>query len=117
MTSPHKTGFWRWLKGLMLKHMHHMITCVEFENFVLSYLEGELSAKQRSVFEWHLRLCAECREYLAAYQRSLEIGEQNFAKVKSALGRIFETDLPALRKAMDEAGVPWTPGRGVPGRN
>lgn len=74
MTSPHKTKFWRWLKGLMLKHMHQMITCVEFENFVLSYLEGELSAKQRSVFEWHLRLCAECREYLAAYQRSLEIG-------------------------------------------
>lgn len=74
MTGSHKTGFWRWLRGLMLKHMHHMITCVEFEDFVESYLAGELSAKQKSVFEWHLRLCAECREYLAAYQRSLEIG-------------------------------------------
>lgn len=74
MTSPHKSGLWRWLKGFMLKHMHHMITCVEFEDFIERYLEGELSAKQRSVFEWHLRFCAECREYLAAYQRSLEIG-------------------------------------------
>jgi photosystem II stability/assembly factor-like uncharacterized protein len=49
------------------------------------------------------------------HQQSLEIAEQNFVTVKTALNRIFETDLPALRKAMDEAGVPWTPGRGVPG--
>ena len=30
-------------------------------------------------FEWHMRICRECREYLAAYKRSLEIG-------KAALG-------------------------------
>ena len=47
------------------------------------------------------------------HQRSLEIGEQKFAGVKAALDRIFDTDLPALREAMDEAGVPWTPGRGL----
>jgi len=46
---------------------------------------------------------------------SLEIGEHEFANIKTALERIFNTDLPALRKAMDDAGVPWTPGRGVPG--
>ena len=46
---------------------------------------------------------------------SLEIAEQNFAVIKTSLNRIFNTDLPALRKAMDDAGVPWTPGRGVPG--
>ncbi len=50
------------------------------------------------------------------HERSLEIGEQEFAGIKAALDRIFNTDLPALRKAMDEAGVPWTPGRGVPGK-
>ena len=49
------------------------------------------------------------------HERSLEIGEQIFADIKAALDRIFNTDMPALRKAMDEAGVPWTPGRGVPG--
>jgi hypothetical protein len=48
---------------------------------------------------------------------SLEIGEQGFASIKTALKRIFDTELPALRKAMDEAGVPWTPGRGVPGED
>ncbi len=49
------------------------------------------------------------------HERSLEIGEQLFAGIKTALDQIFNTDMPALRKALDEAGVPWTPGRGVPG--
>ena len=48
------------------------------------------------------------------HEQNLEIGEQDFASVKAALKRIFETELPALRKALDDAGVPWTPGRGVP---
>ncbi|MGB7453709.1 MAG: hypothetical protein WBM36_16420 [Lysobacterales bacterium] len=51
------------------------------------------------------------------HERSLDIAEQEFAGIKAALKRIFDTDLPALRKAMDEAGVPWTPGRGVPGKS
>jgi hypothetical protein len=52
-----------------------------------------------------------------AHQRNLEIGEQKFAAIKTALERIFGTDMPALRQAMDKAGVPWTPGRGVPEGN
>lgn len=73
MSHAHKVGVRRWLKGLFLKRVHNMITCKEFEEFVLRYLDGELSNKQQSIFEWHLRLCRECREYLAAYQRTLDI--------------------------------------------
>ena len=51
------------------------------------------------------------------HERSLKIGEQGFAGIKTALERIFDTDMPALRKALDNAGVPWTPGRGVPSPN
>ena len=65
----------RRLKGTMLRRMHGMITCREFEEFVLRYLDGELEPKQKKVFEWHLRLCRECREYPAAYKRSVEIGK------------------------------------------
>lgn len=50
-----------------------------------------------------------------SHERGLEIAEENFVDIKTALDRIYSTKLPALRKAMDEAGVPWTPGRGVPG--
>jgi anti-sigma factor RsiW len=58
----------------MLKRVHGMITCKEFEDFVLSYLDGGLPAHQRSLFEWHMRICRECREYLAAYQHALAVG-------------------------------------------
>jgi predicted anti-sigma-YlaC factor YlaD len=74
VSSQHTTGVWRWLKGLMLKRMHRMITCKEFEGFVLDYLEDDLPLAQRSVFELHMRLCRECRDYLAAYQRAQELG-------------------------------------------
>ena len=73
MTRQHKTGIFRWFKGLMLKRMHRMITCKEFEDFVLSYLDDELPKRQRSTFEWHLRICRECRDYLTAYKRTVEV--------------------------------------------
>ena len=68
-------GLMRRVKGTMLKRMHGMITCREFEEFVLGYLDGELPAKNAKIFEWHLRICRECREYLEAYKRTIEIGK------------------------------------------
>ena len=81
MTNQKKPGLLRRAKGIMLKRMHRMITCKEFEDFILRYLDDELPASQRSVFELHMRLCRECREYLAAYRRSIEVSR---AAVKSA---------------------------------
>jgi len=78
MSGTKKPGLMRRAKGAMMKHMHRMITCREFEDFVQRYLDDELSRKQRSIFELHMRLCRECREYLAAYRRSLEIGREVF---------------------------------------
>jgi photosystem II stability/assembly factor-like uncharacterized protein len=52
-----------------------------------------------------------------SHRRSLEIAEQDFAEIKSAMDRLFDEALPALRQALDDAGVPWTPGRGVPARD
>ncbi|NNK33344.1 MAG: glycosyl hydrolase [Xanthomonadales bacterium] len=46
--------------------------------------------------------------------RAMEIAEAEFASVRADLNRIHDTDLPALRRSLDEAGVPWTPGRAVP---
>ncbi len=65
----------RRLKGMMLKRMHSMITCLEFENFIQNYLDDTLPIKQRKLFEWHMRICKECRDYLAAYKRAIELGQ------------------------------------------
>mgnify|MGYP005840157889 CR=1 FL=1 len=48
------------------------------------------------------------------HRRSLEIAATEFAAVSASLEDIVAQRLPALRAALDAAGVPWTPGRGVP---
>jgi photosystem II stability/assembly factor-like uncharacterized protein len=48
------------------------------------------------------------------HARALEIATEKFSDVKSRLRKINDVELPALRKQLDESGVPWTPGRGVP---
>ena len=71
-------GLRRMIKGFMLKHGPGMITCRDFEEFVLDYLDGALPPAQRRVFEWHMKVCRECRDYLAAYQASMELGKAAF---------------------------------------
>lgn len=73
MPKQAKPGIRRWMKGQMMKRIHGMITCVEFEAFVAAYIDGELSQRQLTTFNLHLKLCRECREYLEAYRRTLEI--------------------------------------------
>jgi photosystem II stability/assembly factor-like uncharacterized protein len=43
------------------------------------------------------------------------IARRAFAELASELNELVEDDLPALERALDEAGLPWTPGRPVPG--
>ncbi|MGH1419041.1 MAG: anti-sigma factor family protein [Hyphomicrobiaceae bacterium] len=62
----------RFMKGKMMRHLPGMITCVEFEEFIVSYLEGTLPEVELKKFEWHIRFCRECREYLVAYKKAIE---------------------------------------------
>jgi len=94
-----KTGLMRKLKGTMLKNIHGMITCREFEEFVLKYLDGELPARQARIFEWHLRICRECREYLAAYKRAIEISKAALGPATGAVPEDVPEDL--IRAVLD----------------
>jgi len=93
MKAAQSPGMMRKLKGFMMKYMHGMITCREFEDFIMSYLEGSLPAKQKKRFEWHLKLCRECREYLAAYERSIELGRAVFAENEETIPGDVPEDL------------------------
>ncbi len=64
----------RRIHGMMFK-LPLMIACDEFEEFILAYLEDELPAKQKFVFEMHLKVCQECREYLRAYRASMDLAK------------------------------------------
>lgn len=76
-----KTQIERWLMKMPL-----MISCEEFETFIMQYLEGELPRLKRMVFDMHLKVCRECRDYLAAYKLS----------IASAKGAIESEKLPPV---------------------
>ena len=65
----------RRIHGVMFK-LPYMITCEAFEDFILAYLDDELTPKQRFVFEMHLKVCRDCRDYLTAYRASMVLAEQ-----------------------------------------
>ena len=56
------------------------MTCREVADFMLDYTSGELPVEVRAVFERHLERCANCREYLALYLKSVELGGRAFAE-------------------------------------
>ena len=89
----------RRLKGMMLQRMHSMITCVEFEGFLNSYLDDTLPGKQRKMFEWHLRICRECREYMAAYKRTIELSQATLGGASGAVPQDVPEDL--IRAILD----------------
>lgn len=65
----------RRLKGLVLKHVYGMVTCRQFDEFLSRCCERSLAPSERRRLSWHARLCRECRDYLAAYQRAQEVGQ------------------------------------------
>lgn len=72
----------RRIHGVMFK-LPYMITCEAFEDFILAYLEDELPPRQKFIFEMHLKLCRECREYLTAYRASIELARRGLGEMQA----------------------------------
>jgi predicted anti-sigma-YlaC factor YlaD len=70
------------LAGLAFK-LPFMMTCKTFEGFIDDYLDSALSSRQKFVFETHLKLCRECREYLQEYASSIYLAKQQAASPTS----------------------------------
>ena len=61
------------------------MTCREVADFIMHYATGELSASTRETFEHHLSRCPNCREYLAQYHTTVELGRHAFEDDVSAV--------------------------------
>ncbi len=48
------------------------------------------------------------------HEMSLEIAEREFSEVRSELSDIVEGRIPAVERALQDAGAPWTPGSSIP---
>lgn len=55
-----------------------LITCRELIEFLADYIGDELSAQHREMFEKHLAVCLECRNYVDSYKTTLSVGKAAF---------------------------------------
>jgi anti-sigma factor RsiW len=54
------------------------ITCRQFEDFIVSYLDGSLDKDASRQFESHIETCKACHEYLAAYRETIVLGRRAY---------------------------------------
>lgn len=54
------------------------MTCREFAEFMTDYLSGDLAPDVRNEFDYHLRICVNCRRYLTSYEETIKLGKRAF---------------------------------------
>lgn len=55
------------------------MTCKDFLDFIMGYLDGDLPAEVRAPFERHLALCPDCHRYLRVYETTAKAGQPAFS--------------------------------------
>ena len=74
------------------------LTCRQFEDFIVSYLDGSLDKDARRAFEGHIEACEACREYLAEYRRTIVLGRRVFDELDEIPATIPEDLVLAVLK-------------------
>lgn len=83
----------RKLRGAMQRNLPLLITCGEVEEFIQDYLADALPAGIRRKFDLHIRICRECKAYLRAYKRTIELGRAAFDDPDEAVSESVPEDL------------------------
>jgi len=82
----------RRLKSTMMRRLPGMITCAEFERFVVDHYEGALGERERRIFERHMAMCPPCRVSWEGYVKAVALGR-----------RLFEREAEDAPAPVDEA--------------
>ncbi|MCH7518860.1 MAG: zf-HC2 domain-containing protein [Candidatus Dadabacteria bacterium] len=70
------------IRSLLFK-IPYMLNCREFEEFIDDYIDGKLlSSVSRKVY-LHLLACWDCKSYIRAYKRSIEMSKAFCDKLDS----------------------------------
>lgn len=76
------------------------LTCRKVEEFLMAYLERELSLWTRFRFHFHLLICSDCSNYLREYKNTIALGKQLFDDPDEvATGKVPEQILHAIMSA------------------
>lgn len=77
-----------------------ILTCRQVEQFLLDYLEGQISLWTWLKFRYHLWLCDDCRKYLQDYRNAVALGRRIFDKPDDeASGKVPDEIIAAILKA------------------
>jgi len=55
-----------------------MLTCKQFDAFMLDYLEHELPFSDQVSCWLHLKMCRDCPKFVQQYQQTIALGKQAF---------------------------------------
>ncbi len=80
--------------------INEFLSCRKVEEFLMAYLEGELSLWSRLRFKFHLLICSDCSNYFEEYKNTLVLGKQLFDNPdETASGKVPEEILYAIISA------------------
>ncbi len=55
------------------------MTCQEIADYLMQYLEGELTPSQQETFEMHLQECPDCMAYLESYAMTIKASQSAYS--------------------------------------
>ena len=68
-----------------------MLTCREFIEFLMEFIDGELEPARRRLFLEHLASCRDCAAYLESYRATVALGRRVCSEPDKAVG---ENEVP-----------------------
>ncbi len=55
-----------------------MLTCKEFDDFMVDYLDQGLPVWQKFMCWLHVKMCRECAHFVREYQRTIALGKMAY---------------------------------------
>ena len=79
-----------------------MMTCRELTDFLSDYVAGDLPDPVHRQFEFHIRLCRDCRVFLAQFRETIAASHEAFDDV-APHAPVPEDVVEAVMRAVTEA--------------
>jgi len=76
-----------------------MMTCREFVDFLMAYMNHELPAGQEAAFRRHIDACPPCIHYLETYKETLELEKQAYAEEEALFQEAPDNLVQAILQA------------------
>lgn len=78
------------------------MTCRELAEFLLAYINGELSPAETSEFDRHMKVCPACVKYVDSYKKTIHLGKAAFSDETKIPTNVPEALVQAILKAREK---------------